>query len=324
MTPKVSIIVPVYNAENYLRRCVDSILSQTFSDFEILLIDDGSLDCSGVICDEFKSIDSRVRVFHKDNGGVSSARNHGLDKAEGEWIAFVDSDDYVAPNFCDVLLENKGEDLIVASFEAFGEFSERKIIKDSSCSKTHLSRILHEYLSSPHFSTPWGKFFKKDIIEVNKLRFIINIDSTEDTLFMYEYLLYVNSIRTKNDVIYYYRQTSGGLSNQLMSIEKAIITIHSATRVICFLENEYKINLSSHLYNIVNYIYIRAIRYIKFYFAHISQRKILIIQLHDELPLQFLKEYHPPEIGLRGKLFYALARKQKYVLLSIYTYFVSI
>ena len=93
--PKISVIIPVYNAESTLRRCVDSVLAQTFTDFECLLINDGSKDKSGEICDEYAIRDSRIKVFHKENGGVSSARNVGLDNATGEWIAFVDSDDWV-------------------------------------------------------------------------------------------------------------------------------------------------------------------------------------------------------------------------------------
>ena len=92
---KISIIVPVYNTEKYLRCCIDSILVQTFADFELLLINDGSTDSSGTICEEYALEDRRVRVFHKENGGVSSARNVGLDNARGEWITFVDSDDYI-------------------------------------------------------------------------------------------------------------------------------------------------------------------------------------------------------------------------------------
>ena len=88
MALKISIIIPVYNSENTLRRCIDSVLNQTFTDFECLLIDDGSKDRSGEICDEYAQMDSRVRVFHKENGGVSSARNEGLDNARGEWITF--------------------------------------------------------------------------------------------------------------------------------------------------------------------------------------------------------------------------------------------
>ena len=98
----ISIIVPVYNTEQYLRRCIDSVLAQTYQDFELLLIDDGSKDSSGAICDEYAAQDTRVRVFHKANGGVSSARNVGLDHARGEWITFVDSDDEVKPNWLDL------------------------------------------------------------------------------------------------------------------------------------------------------------------------------------------------------------------------------
>ena len=97
--PKISIIVPVYNAEQYLRRCIDSILNQSFTDFELILIDDGSKDKSSDICDEYAAKDSRIKVYHKENGGVSSARNLGLDNANGEWIAFVDSDDFIKEDY---------------------------------------------------------------------------------------------------------------------------------------------------------------------------------------------------------------------------------
>lgn len=104
--PKISVIVPVYNTEKYLHRCIDSILAQTFTDFELLLIDDGSKDNSGTICDEYAAKDSRVRVFHKKNGGVSSARNLGLDNASGEWVTFVDSDDWIGKTMYQEMYEN--------------------------------------------------------------------------------------------------------------------------------------------------------------------------------------------------------------------------
>ena len=100
--PKVSIIVPVYKAEKYLNRCIDSILAQTFIDWELLLIDDGSPDKSGEICDEYSKKDQRIKVFHKSNGGVSSARNLGLDHVKGQWITFIDADDYIDSSFCNI------------------------------------------------------------------------------------------------------------------------------------------------------------------------------------------------------------------------------
>ena len=114
-TPTISVIVPVYNAEKYLHRCIDSVLAQTYTDFELLLIDDGSKDQSGEICDEYAQKDARVRVFHQENGGVSSARNLGLDNAKGEWVTFVDSDDWAKPYYIEHLVASiDGADLVVA------------------------------------------------------------------------------------------------------------------------------------------------------------------------------------------------------------------
>lgn len=106
MGDRISIIVPVYNAESYLKRCLDSIINQTYKNIEIILIDDGSTDKSGMICDEYKSHDDRIIVIHKANSGVSSARNSGLDIAGGEYIAFIDSDDYVPKNYLEMLLND--------------------------------------------------------------------------------------------------------------------------------------------------------------------------------------------------------------------------
>ena len=118
MGPKISVIIPVYNAGKTLHRCVDSILVQTFSDFEVLLIDDGCKDNSGNICDEYAKKDSRVKVVHKDNGGVSSARNVGLNKAKGEWITFIDADDYIASDFFSVI-DNNDCDFIIGQSHHF-------------------------------------------------------------------------------------------------------------------------------------------------------------------------------------------------------------
>ena len=102
--PIISVIVPVYNVEKYLNRCIDSILAQTFSDFELLLIDDGSKDKSGEICDQYAEKDDRIKVLHKENGGASAARNTGIDHAVGEYIMFADSDDYIGRNMLESLL----------------------------------------------------------------------------------------------------------------------------------------------------------------------------------------------------------------------------
>lgn len=136
--PQISVIVPVYNAERYLHRCVDSILSQTFSNFELLLINDGSKDSSGAICDEYAAKDPRVRVFHKENGGVSSARNLGLDNACGEWIAFVDSDDWISENYLESMLV----------FDTDINFSSVSLVSESNQFNEHVTLKLSDYRDS--------------------------------------------------------------------------------------------------------------------------------------------------------------------------------
>ena len=320
----ISIIVPVYNGEKFLRDCIDSILSQTVSDFELLLIDDGSTDGSGAICDEYVTKDKRVRVFHKENEGVSSARNLGLDNARGEWIAFVDSDDLISPNFCEIMIDNEYEDLIVSSFSRFGNTSENCMLENQSLSKKDFSSTIDTYITSTHFTTVWGKLFKKSILEAYRLRFYINIDSTEDTLFIYEYILHINSVRIKSDLIYWYRNLGGGLSHQCLSIDKARDTLGALGNIIASLENEYNVNLTEPFNNLVNYIYLRSVRYIQYNFPCLIKRNKLLRKLHSQLPAPFFNQYSPSLMGPRGKFFYLLARKKFYLLLTIYSYHLSI
>lgn len=204
--PKISVIVPVFNAEKYLHQCIDSILLQSYTDFELLLIDDGSTDKSGEICDEYASKDDRVRVFHKENGGVSSARNLGLDNARGEWVTFVDSDDYLLDNALDILTDDKREDLIICSYQAFlsqqythSNVQNDEVLNTIPAIKEYCKRNLHTVLRSP-----WGKFFKRNIIDV--LRFDEGMRVGEDHLFDMEYLLRVKSCRITHNVIYAYRE----------------------------------------------------------------------------------------------------------------------
>ena len=122
--PRVSIIVPVYNVEKYLSQCVESILAQTFTDYEVILIDDGSLDNSGSICDFYADRDPRIKVLHQKNGGVCKARNAGLDIAKGEYIAFCDSDDYCTPVWLERLIhtaQSENAELVVSGFHAVDE-----------------------------------------------------------------------------------------------------------------------------------------------------------------------------------------------------------
>ena len=176
--------------------CIDSILSQTYKDFEVLLVDDGSSDASGRICDDYAEKDSRVRVFHKANAGVSSARNVGLDNANGEWIAFVDSDDYIQENYLYYLVNSDLADLIIGSSIAINNDNPRTDTVLGSLKeglyKTP-SPIIQKYLSRTEFKVPWGKLFRRSLLST--LRFDVEMKVGEDVHFMLRFLNYATSIR---------------------------------------------------------------------------------------------------------------------------------
>lgn len=203
--PKISIIVPVYNAEKYLNRCVDSILSQTFEDFEILLIDDGSKDKSGAICDEYAKKDNRVRVFHKENGGVSSARNVGLDEACGEWICFVDSDDFLNNYFLASWQLEFHVDLEIQGYwQVFnnGQCKEEVLMEDISGNDIKaIISILSKYRNVGYL---WCRCFQYEIIDKNKIRFNEFFKIQEDEEFIWHYMRYCKSLKVIPSSNYYY------------------------------------------------------------------------------------------------------------------------
>ena len=184
---KYSVIVPVYNSEKYLNRCVDSILHQTISDLELILVNDGSKDSSGKICDEYKKKDSRVVVVHQENGGVSKARNVGLDIAKGEYIVFVDSDDYVDDTYLEHL-DNDDADLVIASFTYGKSGKEKECIHERKCYYLSDKSIMCELLGNGKLAYMWGRKFKADIIKENSIRLIEGLNFGEDTCFVCEYL----------------------------------------------------------------------------------------------------------------------------------------
>ena len=225
--PKISVIVPVYNTEKYLHRCIDSILAQTFTDFELLLIDDGSKDNSGKICDEYAAKDNRIRVFHKENGGVSSARNLGLDQAQGEWITFVDSDDWVTECAFNIFNQNICTDFIITSHITLkdNQYSEIVITKtDCKIDKEEIYLFIKNNINTNIIKTPWAKFFKRS--NILNLRFDKEITCGEDFLFVLKYLRCVESIYLIKNSSYVFRSSFIDFHNKYrQSIENSIYTL---------------------------------------------------------------------------------------------------
>lgn len=210
---EISIIVPVYNVEKYIRRCIDSLIAQTFKSIEILLIDDGSTDNSGTICDEYALIDDRIKVIHKANGGVSSARNVGLDNVRGRFIMFCDPDDYVAMTWCERMYGMISQDDIFFCSCGFNRVSaEDNSILDTSTptysldtSSATLGDSLLFIYESGLFRPVWNNAFRAQIIYDNSLRFRKDLSRNEDTVFVLEYLLQIQEkVGFINEALYNY------------------------------------------------------------------------------------------------------------------------
>ena len=223
---EISVIVPVYNVEKYLKRCVGSILAQSFKDFELILVDDGSTDNSGVICDELAKIDNRISVQHHPNQGVSAARNRGIEAAKGEWIAFIDSDDYVLPDYLQNLyqgtLKSDGDFVMTGIKHVFENDSDKEILREwpAIVVKKENLDVLYEKNILQYQKGPVIKLFKKDIIKKNGLCFNERLSRGEDALFVYEYLLHSNTLSVVPGANYvYYRRGGSLLSQQLASYE---------------------------------------------------------------------------------------------------------
>lgn len=202
--PKVSIIVPIYNSEIHLSRCIDSILAQTYTDFELILINDGSYDNSGKLCDDYATKDKRIIVVHKENGGTSSARNSGLEIAKGEYITFVDSDDTISTDYLSTFTYKY--DLEIAGLETIGI---NKAIYVSMSTKTLYSdtEIADWFIKdfdAMYLTTICCKMFRTNIIQESSLKFDTSLKRGEDTIFVYNYLSYCNSIKLISNVVYQY------------------------------------------------------------------------------------------------------------------------
>ncbi len=210
----ISVIVPIYNVERYLRRCVDSILSQSFSDFELILVDDGSPDRCGIICDEFANEDTRICVIHQKNTKIAAARNAGLDIAKGEWIAFVDPDDWLHKDYLKILLSGvlEDSDIVIGGFLR----TPNEKVKDSDYIRAVFRNISIEdvYKDSHAHTHAWGRLIRRSIID--KLRYISGTEPVEDICF--NELLYRNDMkfRMTDAKLYYYYIRPGSASNSPM------------------------------------------------------------------------------------------------------------
>lgn len=218
--PKISIIIPVYNVEKYIRKCIDSILFQTFIDFELILVDDGSKDSSGEICDEYQNKDSRIKVIHKSNGGLSSARNAGINIAKGDFFGFVDSDDWINKDMYELLYKGISDfkaDIALCRLLHLDENNHSYYLNDKFSDKEKIidgDRLLSYLLLKRIDASSCTKLFKSSIFE--NLRFHEGRNN-EDFKLLYEVFSNVNKGVLINEVSYNYIYRNGSITNSISS-----------------------------------------------------------------------------------------------------------
>lgn len=221
----VSVIVPVYNVEGYLKRCIESIIGQTYDDWELLLIDDGSTDSSGSICDRYVSGDDRIKVVHTANGGVSVARNIGLEISCGEWVAFIDSDDYVSPTYLSDMLEAADEAEIVVS-----GWKQGNIVRSFPAKSINHSNYL-EIFTYKAFLNIWGKLIKYEAIRRAGAKFEEKAKWGEDSIFFIKVLLQTRKVNLISAINYHYEQRENSAVRTLNSYENELATFNAVYKL---------------------------------------------------------------------------------------------
>ena len=240
---KVSIIVPIYNKENSIKRCVDSILTQEYKNIELILIDDGSTDKSPKICDNYKKKDNRVVVIHKKNAGVSSARNDGIKIATGNYIQFVDADDYITKDSTKILMRSISEKNCGLAITHFYRVVGKNVAKKGAIdekmilNKADFAEFMIENPADYYYGVLWNKIFKKEIIDKYDVKMDETLSFCEDFIFNLEYMLHIDKISVNPVPTYYYVKTEGSLIAQGFNISDIV---RMKLNVIEYYDNFYK------------------------------------------------------------------------------------
>ncbi len=272
MNPKLSVVIPIYNVEPYLRQCLDSVVDQTYKNLEIILVDDGSPDNCGAICDEYAARDARVSVLHKKNGGLSAARNDGIRRATGEWIAFVDSDDWCSLDYFERLFSEMG-DMDVDVFCGGGQihedengsavtsvFTERFFCDTEKELDALVAKVLCGRCCSIGTNKPtaaaWDKLYRTGFIKDNELLFDTNCKAWEDILFCFQVFDKAGSIGGCGFVGYHYRWVGTSIVNR-MNPDKPVVSYYFLTKINEYIEGKrsyelFKLGVNSYTLVVIN------------------------------------------------------------------------
>ncbi len=258
MNDLISIIIPIYKVEAYLRDCLNSVQKQTYTNFEVLLINDGSPDNSDQICLEFEQKDTRFNYFYKENGGVSSARNLGLEKTVGKWVVFVDSDDTVEENYLKDFIDNFDKDESVLILQDFKRKKNEEIFKRYQGYSDVFIKIPYEldkFINNYKYTQGylWNKIFNAKIIKFNNIRFDNDLSLCEDEIFYFSYIKYIKGIKVISKDNYIYVDRENSLTKKYPQLEAQLKYINYSNKFLDYLfyninENDY-LNYNSKVKN---------------------------------------------------------------------------
>lgn len=299
-TPAISVIVPVYKAEKYIHRCLDSIINQTFRDFELILIDDGSPDKSGEICDEYAAKDERVKVIHKENEGVSVARNCGIEEATSDLICFVDSDDWVEDCYLYEFINNScGENMVSQGILYDYLYNQSKNTPFFKYDKVSFDINEQEYIVKYDIlrnGCPYGKVFRKSLLNKYNIRFNKYISTHEDHLFVWQYIQHINCITLSDKITYHYMDNNTeSLSSKFHDSEEYLMVSNSLLNEIEKIISIYNINDEEYIKNVYS-----SFGLVQLFNAMLNSRMSNFKYVFSEVKckLEVLNKYYIPTCGI--------------------------
>lgn len=317
----ISIIVPVYKVEKYLSRCLESIVNQTYKNLEIILIDDGSPDNSGKICDEYAEKDSRIKVIHKENSGVSSTRNLGLKKATGDYISFIDSDDWIEFDMYEKMIEvinKENVDLVKCSYIYEYDESSKKIenlYSESKCIdlKNNKKSYIDFIFEGNTLPAMWTFLIKRERIDEISLKFDENLIVGEDLIFVLNLICHCNSIYILNEHLYHYfihEQSAMNSKEKMVRNARNFLSLYTKMEQLFEKSNIYDEEYKEKL---ARYIFYRIYVRISEIAVEAKKRDIIKEFLYNDTFKKLVKNLHKTKLSFWGRKFSQLAIKQNIV-----------
>lgn len=322
--PLISVIIPAYNAEKHISQCIDTILLQTFRDYELIVINDGSKDRTLKILRNFEQLDSRIKIYDKTNGGVSSARNLGLSLAKGDWIIFIDADDWVKPDYFETLINAslEGTDLVVDKCEVVYEdgHSEPEKYISTICGGNNFTDVFTVGNITSRTS-PWGKLFKRSIIESSHISFNEKVHLGEDAIFLFTYLLKCKIVRFIDNGGYMYRfESNGSLTKKINSIDSEKTAFSEINRLLDEVNSSFDVNRNIHRnFNKLKGYYIRRVLNSLYFNDSSAQERIKIIK---RLPLKSYI-YNYPVDSIQEKVYKSILNCRLYHCYDLLRFIIS-